>query len=118
MSNQIIKRNQKRIKRAWRVRKKIHGTPEQPRLSVHKTNKHVSVQLIDDENHITLASSGTLSGQHGKKSKAAAKQIGMAIAQLAQSKQITRVVFDRGRFKFHGVIAELASGAREAGLQF
>jgi large subunit ribosomal protein L18 len=123
MDNNITKRNDKRIKRVFRVRKNIKGSSEKPRLAVYKTNKHLSAQLIDDENSITLASIGTTkkelrSGAFNKKSKEAAKHIGLRIAELAKEKQIQRVVFDRGRYKYHGIIAELANAAREAGLQF
>jgi len=124
MENNIIKRNAKRAKRILRTRKHTKkGFSEKPRLSVYKTNKHLSVQLIDDENKVTLASAGTLSkdfreGNFNKKSKEAAKQIGVKIAELAKKMQIQRVVFDRGRYKYHGIIAELANAAREAGLQF
>ncbi|NNM43069.1 MAG: 50S ribosomal protein L18 [Chlamydiae bacterium] len=116
-------RKYKSLRRAIRVRKHVRGTSEKPRLSVVKSNKHIFAQLIDDEKGITLASMGTMSkevqgSEHAKKSKDAAKMIGMKIAQKAMEKQITHVVFDRGPFKYHGIIAELASAAREAGLQF
>jgi large subunit ribosomal protein L18 len=118
MENRLEKRTHKRIMRALRVRKHLRGTAEKPRLSVAKTNKHISVQLIDDEKGITLASVSTLNENMGKKNKATAKQIGLKLGQLAKEKQVERVVFDRGRFKYHGIIEEVATGAREAGLQF
>ena len=123
MDSYILKRNHKRKMRVFRVRKKVRGSAEKPRMCVLRTNKHISVQLIDDENHITLASAGTLAKEHrktdlGKKSKDAAKHIGQKIAELAKGKNIEKVVFDRGRLKYHGVIAELANAARAAGLQF
>ncbi len=123
MDNNILKRNVKRARRVLRVRKSLRGTSERPRLSVLKTNKHLSVQLIDDENHKTLLSVGTnnknqRSTQFAKKSKETAKHIGTQVAELAKSKQIQKVVFDRGRLKYHGILAELANAAREAGLQF
>ncbi|HSW87344.1 MAG TPA: 50S ribosomal protein L18 [Rhabdochlamydiaceae bacterium] len=123
MENNIIKRNAKRAKRVLRTRKHTRGAADKPRLVVYKTNKHLSVQLIDDENKITLASAGTGSkdfreSSFNKKSKEAAKQIGMKIAELAKKMQIQKIVFDRGRYKYHGIIAELANAAREAGLQF
>jgi large subunit ribosomal protein L18 len=101
----------------------LKGTAEKPRLSVLKTNKHVSAQLIDDENGLTLASTGTMTkefrdGEWGSKSKAAARQVGLKIGELAKSKNIQKIVFDRGRFKFHGLIAELANAVRESGVQF
>jgi len=121
MENNLSKRNEKRHKRILRVRKKVKGSAQKPRLSVLKTNRHISVQLIDDENHITLASAGTNSKSQAtlaKKSKESAKQIGKQIAEIAKSKNIDKIVFDRGRLKYHGIIAELANAAREAGLQF
>ena len=123
MDNYLNNRNEKRKKRALRVRKHIRGCAERPRLAVHKTNKHLSVQLIDDEQGITIASLGTLStslrkSDFTKKSKESAKHLGAKIAELAKEKQVEKVVFDRGRFKYHGIIAELADAAREAGLQF
>jgi large subunit ribosomal protein L18 len=123
MDNHLGKRNIKRKRRVLRVRKRLKGTAERPRLSVLKTNKHISVQLIDDENHLTLASIGTnmkhlRTTAHVKKSKEAAKHVGQKIAEIAKEKSIESIVFDRGRLKYHGIIAELANAAREAGLRF
>ena len=124
MESNLIKRSAKRIKRAMRVRKKLRGSSLKPRFSVHKSNEHISAQIIDDDTGMTLVGLGTMSkelnpkGKPMKKSKANAKEIGALIAKLAKEKNIERVVFDRGRFKFHGLIAELANAAREAGLQF
>lgn len=123
MDNSKTRRQRARRNRVFRVRKKLQGTDTRPRLSVSKTNKHIYAQLIDDEKGVTLAGIGTLSkenktGEHNGKSKGAARCIGMQIAELAKQKQIETVVFDRGRYKFHGVVAELAAGAREAGLRF
>jgi large subunit ribosomal protein L18 len=106
-----------------RVRKKVRGSSERPRLTVSKTNLHIYAQIIDDVKGITLAGVGTLSKEnkstaHNGKSKEAARHIGKQIAEMAKKKSIDTVIFDRGRYKFHGVIAELAAGAREAGLQF
>ena len=116
------KKNRARARRArvLRVRKTLHGSAEKPRLSVSKTNCHIYAQLIDDDRAITLAGFGTLSKESTakKRSKDAAKEIGKQIAELAKQKDIHSVIFDRGRYKFHGVIAELANSAREAGLQF
>lgn len=92
-----------------------------PRLSVSKSNRNIYAQLIDDENRVTLGGIGTLSKADktkAGKSKESARMIGSQIAQIAKEKNIDTVVFDRGRFKFHGIIAELANAAREAGLQF
>ncbi len=122
MDNTILKRNERRKKRAMRVRKGVRGHVAKPRLSVYKTNAHISAQLIDDETGKTLVSAGTQHNElktteFGKKSKEAARRVGALLAEKAKSKSITTAVFDRGFYKFHGIIAELAAGAREAGLQ-
>ena len=120
MQQNLKKRSKIRKSRVMRVRKKLHGTAEKPRLSVSKTLNHIGVQLIDDENGITLASYSTLAKEmKGKKrSKENAKLIGERIAELAKEKKIDKVVFDRGRHKYHGLIAEVANGAREKGIKF
>jgi large subunit ribosomal protein L18 len=123
MDNSKSKRLKARRNRVFRVRKKLNGTGLRPRLSVSKTNKHIYAQLIDDVSGVTLAGVGTLSKvnkstEHNGKSKETARHIGKQIAELAKAKNIDTVIFDRGRFKFHGVVAELAQGAREAGLRF
>jgi large subunit ribosomal protein L18 len=123
MDNSQKRRKQARRARLFRVRKKVRGTAEKPRLSVSKTNAHIYAQLIDDTAGVTLAGVGTSSApnsgtEYNRKSKGAARRIGAQIAEMAKQKNIVAVVFDRGRCKFHGVIAELANAAREAGLQF
>lgn len=123
MDHTKAKRANARAMRVKRIRKKLQGTGLRPRLSVSKTNQHLYAQLIDDERKITLAGVGTLSEVNqkaglGRKSKTAAKTIGRQIAELAKKLDVHAVIFDRGRFKYHGHIAELATGAREAGLQF
>lgn len=121
MYNYLKKRNEVRIKRALRVRKKLRGSEEKPRLCVCKTNKHLSAQVIDDEKGVTLFSFGTQAKDFAKdvngKSKAAAKIIGEKIAEAAKTKNIDKLVFDRGRLKYHGIIAELVSAVRDAGLK-
>lgn len=112
-----------RKRRVMRVRKKLHGSAERPRLSVSKTNKHIYAQLIDDDLGVSLAGVGTLSKNNrtsslNRKSKETAREIGKQIGEIAKQKNIQAVIFDRGVNKYHGVIAELADGAREAGLQF
>ncbi|MCB1110136.1 MAG: 50S ribosomal protein L18 [Chlamydiia bacterium] len=116
----LKKRNTVRKKRSLRVRKKLRGTAERPRLSVFKSLSHIAVQLIDDEKGVTLASYSTLAKElkGKKKSKEAARVVGEKIAELAQGKKINQVVFDRGRLKYHGIIAELANAAREKGIKF
>lgn len=120
MDSSKAKRQKARQNRAFRVRKKVQGTDVRPRLTVSKTNKHIYAQLIDDNAGVTIAGVGTLSKENKTlgKSRESAKTIGKQIAELAKKKNIEVVVFDRGRYKFHGVVAELAEGAREAGLQF
>lgn len=119
MLKNVKQRNSTRQRRVFRVRKRLKGTSTKPRMSVNKTNKHLFVQLIDDENSKTLAAMGTYSKEFkgSKKSKESASILGKKIAEIAKSKKIDEVVFDRGRYKFHGLLSELAKGAREAGLK-
>lgn len=114
------KRKRARLARVLRVRHNIRGTAIKPRLSVSKTNRHLYVQLIDDEKGVTIGGIGTLTKKKTdqKKSKTTAKHLGAEIAKIAKKHEITTAIFDRGRYKYHGIIAELANGAREAGLQF
>ena len=112
--------NKKRIKRHKRVRGKIFGTAQKPRLCVFRSLKNIYAQVIDDENGKTLASASSLDkefNQYGG-NKEAAKLVGQAVAKAALEKGITDVVFDRGGYIFHGRVQELAEGAREAGLKF
>jgi large subunit ribosomal protein L18 len=123
MDNTLTRRRNARKKRVMRVRKKLHGSGERPRLSVLKSNVHIYAQLIDDDKGVTIAGIGTLSKSNqktsfNKRSKEAAREIGKQIAELAKKNNIQTVIFDRGRYKYHGIVAELATGAREAGLQF
>ena len=105
-----------------RIRKKIQGTAEKPRLNVYRSLNHIYVQLIDDTSGTTLASASTVKGKKGGKKTggnvASAKEIGKEIAQRAQEKGIKKVVFDRGGYLYHGRIKALADAAREAGLEF
>jgi large subunit ribosomal protein L18 len=111
-------RNKTRIKRALRVRKKLRGTSEMPRLSIHKTNRNIFAQIIDDESGKTLLSASTIKdSDYNCTSKQYGKKIGEALAKEAIQKKISRVVVDRGRFKYHGVLAELVTSFREAGIQ-
>ncbi len=123
MEKSQLRKVKVRKNRVFRVRKKLMGTSLKPRLSIHKSAKHIFAQLIDDENHATLVGFGTQSEKLQKtefngKSKEAARHLGGLIARFAKEKNIERVVFDRGRFKYHGIVAEFANSAREAGLQF
>jgi large subunit ribosomal protein L18 len=123
MDKSLKRRKISRRARVFRVRKKVQGTAEKPRFTVSKTNYHIYAQLIDDQKGITLIGCGTQSTENRKtkfnrKSKESARKIGAQIAEEAKKLNVAEVVFDRGRYKFHGVIAELANSAREAGLQF
>ncbi|MCL2068359.1 MAG: 50S ribosomal protein L18 [Oscillospiraceae bacterium] len=112
--------NKARIKRHRRIRNKIGGTPERPRLNVFRSSSHIYAQIIDDVNGTTLCSASSLSkGFEGKGSnKEAAKKVGVMIAKEALAKGISEVVFDRGGYIFHGRVKELAEAAREGGLKF
>ena len=112
--------NKARAKRHARVREKISGTPERPRLNVYRSTKHIYAQLIDDVNGVTLASASSMDkdfeGTGGNTE--AARKVGTMIAERALAKNITEVVFDRGGYLYHGRVKELADGAREGGLKF
>ena len=112
-------KNISRVRRHARVRAKISGTPECPRLSVFRSNKHMSVQLIDDVNGVTLASASTVTLEvaHGGNIEAAAA-VGTEIAKLALAKGIEKIVFDRSGYVYHGRVKAVAEAAREAGLKF
>ncbi len=112
-----------RVKRGLRVRKKLKGTAVCPRLCVVKSNKNIQVQLIDDEAGKTLGSTATFAKEFRNtefavKNKVSAAKLGEVIADIAKKLHINQVIFDRGPFKYHGILAALADSAREAGLQF
>jgi large subunit ribosomal protein L18 len=115
-----IDSNQKRLKRHARVRAKVSGTAEKPRLAVYRSNANISAQIIDDVAGVTLVSASTVEGSFEGigSNKEAARKIGKTIAERALAKGITAVVFDRGGYIYHGRVSELAEGAREGGLQF
>ena len=106
-----------RERRKKRIRAKIFGNSEKPRLSVFKSNKYVSAQLIDDEKGLTLAAA-TSKDTKGKNVFEKAKAVGASIAEQAKAKKISKAVFDRGGYLYTGSIAAIAEGAREAGLNF
>lgn len=112
--------NKQRLKRHTRVRGKISGTQERPRLAVYRSNQNISAQIIDDVKGVTLVSASTLEASFEGlgSNKEAAKKVGMIIAQRAKEKGIDAVVFDRGGYIYHGRVSELAAGAREGGLSF
>jgi large subunit ribosomal protein L18 len=122
MSRVAEKRRQGRIIRHRRVRKKIHGTAARPRLAVFRSNKHLSLQLIDDEAGRTVVSASTaesvLRAEGSGATVAAATRLGQLLAERAKAAGISQVVFDRGGFLYHGRVAAVAAAAREAGLEF
>ncbi|MFN2525606.1 MAG: 50S ribosomal protein L18 [Actinomycetota bacterium] len=107
-----------RTRRHRRVRKNVLGTAERPRLAVYRSNRHIYAQLIDDLAGRTLASASSVVGSGEGDPKARARAVGAAIASKAKEAGITAVTFDRGGFKYHGRVASVADGAREAGLEF
>ncbi|MDO6353778.1 MULTISPECIES: 50S ribosomal protein L18 [unclassified Caloramator] len=116
-------RNEQRMRRHLRVRKKVFGTAERPRLNVYRSEKHMYAQIINDELGVTLVAASTLDKELRDKiaagsNKEAAREVGKLIAKRALEKGITKVVFDRGGYIYHGRVKELAEGAREAGLDF
>ena len=120
---QNSKKKQLRQLRKWRIRKKITGTSERPRMSVTFSNEHIYVQIIDDSKRVTVASASTRhKATPGRDQLSAnvesAKKIGGLAAEAAKSKGISKVVFDRNGARYHGKIKALADAAREAGLQF
>src|SRR5215469_16120588 len=113
------KRNKIRKRIHARIREKLSGTTERPRLNVFRSLNHIYAQVIDDQQGVTVASASSLALKLKTGGNvAAAKEIGKAIAEKAQEKGIKKVVFDRGGFLYHGRIKALADAAREAGLEF
>jgi large subunit ribosomal protein L18 len=115
----LRKRNEIRQRVHDRIRAKIQGTPERPRLNVYRSLNHIYAQLIDDSKGVTLVSASTVAGKIKTGGNvASAKGIGKLVAERAQEKGIKKVVFDRGGYLYHGRIKALADAAREAGLDF
>ena len=114
-----IPRNQLRLNRHLRIRSKLHGTPERPRLSVFRSNTNIYAQIIDDVNGVTLVSASSLKDvKKGAGNVEGAKAVGKLSAERAKDKKITSVVFDRSGYLYHGRVKALADAAREAGLEF
>ncbi len=116
-------RNEMRKRRHRRVRKKVHGTPERPRLNVFRSLNHIYAQIIDDEAGVTLVAASTIDRElrpkmQGLTKTEQARLVGLTVAQRALAKGITKVVFDRGGYKYIGRVKALAEGAREGGLEF
>lgn len=105
-------------RRKRRVRKHIAGTPERPRLRVHRTTKHIYAQVIDDSSGATLTAASSLELKINGGNVTGAKEVGKRIAEKAKEKQIENIAFDRGGHLYHGRVKALAEAAREAGLQF
>lgn len=116
-----LSRSEIRVKKHKKIRNKLHGTTEKPRLSVFRSEKHIYAQIIDDVKGVTLVATSTVEKDLDLKvgsNVEAATAVGTAIAKKALAKGIEEVVFDRGGFLYHGRVAALAEAAREAGLQF
>jgi large subunit ribosomal protein L18 len=111
---------QRRLRRHRSIRKRIHGTAERPRLNVFRSSAHIYVQLIDDDAGITLAAASTLDSSVADAANKVdqSRAVGQLAAQRAKEKNITRVVFDRGGYLYHGRIKAVADGARAGGLEF
>jgi large subunit ribosomal protein L18 len=123
MASKLNRRQEARLKRKKRIRTKIYGSPERPRLSVFRSSKHVYAQLIDDLNGVTLVAGSTLHAEIRQQEKVKgkledAKRVGKMIAHKAKAQGITKVVFDRNGFLYHGRVRALATAARESGLEF
>ena len=121
MANIAKIRRESRLRRHRRVRKKIYGTATRPRLAVHRTNKHFSMQLIDDDLGHTIAAASSVEGDMRSASGAtvaAATKVGQLIAERAKAAGISTVVYDRGGYAYHGRVAAAAEAARESGLEF
>ena len=116
----IARREKQRIKRRTRVRKKVRGTPDVPRLSVFRSANHLYAQIIDDRTGTTLAAASTVAKSFGEGTGnvKGAKKVGELVAEKAKAKKIANVVFDRNGFRYHGRVKALADAAREKGLKF
>jgi large subunit ribosomal protein L18 len=120
MASKTNPKHAARQRRKFRVRKKVIGTAERPRLAVFRSNRHISVQVIDDSTGTTIVSASSLEAglREGGGSIQGAKNVGAAVAERAKAAGITTAVFDRGGNRYHGRVAALADAAREAGLEF
>jgi large subunit ribosomal protein L18 len=119
LSKRTHKKRTKRLKNKARIRKKVDGSAERPRLAVYKSARHIYAQLIDDRSGRTLVAASTLETEiKGAKKSDAAKQIGALLGKKALEKKIKQVVFDRSGYVYHGRVKAVAEGAREAGLTF
>ncbi len=112
-------RSQMRVVRHVRLRKTLSGTGDRPRLAVFRSLKHIYAQVIDDETGATIAAASSMEKElNAAGNKDGAKLVGIAVGKRAMEKGVTQVVFDRGGYRYHGRVQNLAEGAREAGLEF
>jgi large subunit ribosomal protein L18 len=122
MGNVGQQRRESRLRRHRRVRKKVYGTAERPRLAVHRSNKNITVQLIDDDLGRTVASASTtepsVRGAETGANVSAATRVGQVVAEREKAAGVSKVVYDRGGYKYHGRVAAVAEAARAAGLEF
>ena len=121
MSYSAKQKRAARVRRHLRVRKKVRGTADRPRLAVFRSNRHISAQVIDDRTGRTLAAASTTEAALRSAATSnieAATKVGSLLAERARSAGVTQVVFDRGGFQYHGRVAAVADAAREAGLEF
>lgn len=118
LKNKTSNKVNKRLKNRARIRKKVDGSVERPRLAVFRSGKHIYAQIVDDSSGKTLASYSTLEGELKNKNIETAKKVGAEVAKRALAKNIKSVVFDRSGYVFHGRVRAVADGAREAGLSF
>jgi large subunit ribosomal protein L18 len=122
MSNMSKQRREARLRRHVRVRKKIHGTAERPRLTLYRSNKHLMLQVIDDDRGVTIASASTnepsVRANGSGATVEAATRLGALVAERAKAAGVDKVVFDRGGYLYHGRVAAVAQAARDAGLEF
>ena len=118
LKNKTSAKANKRLKNKAKIRKKVSGHAERPRLAVFRSGRHVYAQVIDDVSGRTIAAYSTLEGELNAKNIESAKQVGSELAKRAIAKNISSVVFDRSGYVFHGRIKAVADGAREAGLSF
>ncbi len=114
----IIEKFRKRNRRKSAVRKRITGTTERPRVIVHRTNKHIYGQVIDDQKQLTIAGISDLKFKSKEKPVAVAAKMGEVLGEMAIKKKVTKVVFDRSGYKYHGRVKAFADGLRKAGLDF
>ena len=120
MLRKMLEKNRKRLKRKVHIRKNVSGTPQRPRMTVFKSNRSLSIQIIDDSKGNTIASASTLEKENRgiKATVAGAGQLGELMGKRLIEKNIKTVVFDRNGYLYHGLIKAMADGARKAGIQF